>query len=240
MPRIFTITAATESISLDRGGRGEITFTAANSSGRPQRAIARLIPLGSTKDEWLSLGGEVERDFPIDGVHQFVAKVAPPPGTPAGRYTFRLDVVSVRNPDEDFAEGPTVGFEVKPVVENGRHFPWWIVAAAAGVVVLGVLGLLLLRGRKNDVEGPSLPTVAVSPVDLSPTASSTDTPPLPAGDCVVPDIRPLSPEAARHALDASRLRLGRFEQGGDRRGQNPEPGARVPCGSRVDVFAIID
>lgn len=160
MPRIFTITAATESIELAEGGGGEITFTAANSSGRPQRAMARLMPLGSTKGEWLSLGGEVERDFPTDGVHQFVANVAPPAGTPAGRYTFRLDVVSVRNPDVDFTEGPTVAFEVKPVKVNGKPFPWWIVAVVAGVVVVGVVAYLLLR------PGNAVPDPAATPVAI--------------------------------------------------------------------------
>jgi beta-lactam-binding protein with PASTA domain len=57
--------------------------------------------------------------------------------------------------------------------------------------------------------------------------------------CTVPDVRPLSARAAQSALKAAGLRLGRFEQGGDARGQSPEPGSRVRCGTTVDVFAVI-
>jgi beta-lactam-binding protein with PASTA domain len=57
--------------------------------------------------------------------------------------------------------------------------------------------------------------------------------------CTVPDLRRLSARAAQSALKAAGLRLGRFEEGGDERGQNPQPGAQVRCGSAVDVFAVI-
>jgi beta-lactam-binding protein with PASTA domain len=57
--------------------------------------------------------------------------------------------------------------------------------------------------------------------------------------CTVPDIRPLSVRAAQSALKAAGLRLGRFEEGGDERRQNPAPGSRVQCGTVVDVFAVI-
>jgi beta-lactam-binding protein with PASTA domain len=56
--------------------------------------------------------------------------------------------------------------------------------------------------------------------------------------CTVPDLRRLSARAAQSALKAAGLRLGRFEEGGDARGQNPEPGRRVQCGTAVDVFAV--
>jgi beta-lactam-binding protein with PASTA domain len=60
----------------------------------------------------------------------------------------------------------------------------------------------------------------------------------PETPCTVPDVRPLSARAAQSALKAAGLRLGRFEEGGDARGQSPEPGSRVRCGTAVDVFAI--
>jgi hypothetical protein len=37
-------------------------------------------------------------------------KVAAPPGAPAGKYQFRLDAISVINPDGDFTEGPAVDY----------------------------------------------------------------------------------------------------------------------------------
>ena len=143
MSRIFAITAASDRVPTAGDGRGEITFTVTNSSARALRGRLRVRPLGSTKMEWLNVNGETERNFSPNATQQVVVKVATPAGTPAGKYQFRLDAVSVINPDDDFTEGPTVDFEVKPTVAPKKPFPWWIVGAAAGAVVL-IVGLTWL------------------------------------------------------------------------------------------------
>ena len=88
----------------------------------------------------------MERDYPANGTHQIAVRVAAPPGSPAGRSSFRLDTVSARNPDEDFAESPTVSFEVPAPVPK-KPFPWWIVAVAAAVVLVvgGLTNYLMMR-----------------------------------------------------------------------------------------------
>jgi beta-lactam-binding protein with PASTA domain len=58
-------------------------------------------------------------------------------------------------------------------------------------------------------------------------------------NCIVPDVRRLSARVAQTTLKRAGLRLGRFEEGGDDRGQSPEPRSRVRCGTAVDVFAVI-
>src|SRR5262245_51583822 len=138
MNRIFAITAASERVSTGGDGRGEITFTVTNSSARPLRGQLRVRPLGSTQGEWLNLAGETERAFSPNATQQVVVKVATPPGAPAGKYQFRLDAFSVINPDDDFTEGPTIDLEVKPTEAPKKAFPWWIIAAAAGAVILAV------------------------------------------------------------------------------------------------------
>jgi PASTA domain-containing protein len=143
MSRIFAITAVSDRVSIGGDGRGEITFTVTNSSARPLRGRLRVRPLGSTKGEWLNIAGEIERNFSPNATQQVVVKVAPPQGAPAGKYQFRLDAVSVTNPDDDFTEGPTVDLEVKPTEAPKKPFPWLIVAAAAGAVVL-IVGLTWL------------------------------------------------------------------------------------------------
>ena len=137
--RIFAITAARETVTLDNQGRAGVSFTASNTGPKPMAGRAKLISIGSTKEAWLSLEGEYERKFAKGEAHQFTVKVAAPPGTPAGKYSFRLNIISVENPDEEFTEGPSVSFEVKelaPAAVAPRKFPWWIVAVA-GVLVLG-------------------------------------------------------------------------------------------------------
>ena len=151
MNRIFAITAASERVSIGGDGSGEITFTVTNSSARPLRGQLRLRPLGPTKGEWLSIAGETERAFSPNATQQVVVKVATPPGVPAGKYQFRLDAISVINPDDDFTEGPTVDLEVKATEAPKKAFPWWIVAAAGGAVILIVTLTWLLWPKSVEV-----------------------------------------------------------------------------------------
>jgi PASTA domain len=138
--RVFAITTETDAIPLALR-RGEVSYTVSNSSGRPLRGRARVVPLGSTQAAWLSLAGEAERDFAAAGVHQFTVQLAVPPEAPAGKYPFRLEVASVQNPDEEFAEGQTVTATVLRPLPNGTRFPWWMIAAAALALVVVVGGV---------------------------------------------------------------------------------------------------
>ena len=155
MNRIFAITTASDRVSVGGDGRGEITFTVTNSSPRPLRGQLRVRPLGSTKSEWLNVAGEAERAFSPNATQQVVVKVATPPGAPAGKYQFRLDAISVINPDDDFTEGPTIDLEVKATEAPKKAFPWWIVAAAAGAVVL-IVTLTWLLWPSGGVQIPDV------------------------------------------------------------------------------------
>jgi hypothetical protein len=104
---------------------------------------------GQARPEWAVVSGGEERDFATDGTQQFTVRLQVPPGTPPGRYTFHLLVTNVANPDEQYAEGPTVSFTVpEPVPVTKKPFPWWIVALAAGVLIIGggVVAILASRG----------------------------------------------------------------------------------------------
>jgi hypothetical protein len=151
MNRIFAITAASERVSVGGDGRGEITFTVTNSSMRPLRGQLRVRPLGSTNREWLNIAGETERPFSPNATQQVLVKVNVPPGAAAGMYQFRLDAVSVINPDDDFTEGPTINLEVKATEAPKKTFPWWIIAAAAGALILIVTLAWLLWPKGVEV-----------------------------------------------------------------------------------------
>src|SRR6476660_3422523 len=160
--RIFAITAARETVTLDNQGRAEVSFTASNTGPKSIAGRAKLVPLGSAKAAWLSLEGEQERNFAKGEAHQLTVHIAVPPGTAVGKYSFRLNIISVENPDDEFTEGPSVSFEVKelaPAAPPARKFPWWIVAIAGVVVVGGGLITWLLLPQKvtvPDVVGKSL------------------------------------------------------------------------------------
>src|SRR6185503_18783965 len=122
------------------------TFTVTNVSGIPNRGLAKLTPLGNTNPEWLTLT-DVERDFPVGGVQQFRVAANVPPGTPAGRYTWRFDVVSALKRGEDSDAGPTVALEIGATEPPKKRIPWWVwVAIAVAALVVGVVAYLAGQG----------------------------------------------------------------------------------------------
>lgn len=157
MVRSFAITTATSSLRLDGAGQGESTFTITNAVGRPVRARVLLEPEGSARKEWLSLVGDAERDFAPDGTHQYLVRVAVPPGTPEGSHAFHLSAVSTENPDEEFSIGPSVGFQIsRPApIQSKKRFPWAWVALAAGLLLITLVAVLVFRGRGDEGVGGS-------------------------------------------------------------------------------------
>jgi hypothetical protein len=190
MAHIFAITSAVDTVPLD-GRRGEITFTVTNSTGRPLRGRAVAIPLGNTKKEWLTLGGESERDFSSTGTQQFTVNFVAPPDAAPGKYPFRLDVLSVVNPDEDFTEGPAVTAEIgaSPLPPPKPSFPKWIIPVVLLVLLVGgVLTWFALRDNTPpSVEVVATPTATATPTPFNVTSVKVDaTPYLYYGPCPVP------------------------------------------------------
>ena len=149
MARVFTITAPSSTITLDDQGQAEIAFTVVNATARRIRGRGVAVPQDASQKGWFTLAGETERDFQPGGTHQFAVRVAVPPGSKPGSYTFRLDAYSVQNPDEDHSQGPSVAFSVS--APEVKRFPWWMVAAAALVLVVGGVVAYVLLARKVKV-----------------------------------------------------------------------------------------
>jgi signal recognition particle receptor subunit beta len=150
MPRVFAITSSTDHVLLNADRKGEATFTVTNSSTRSIRAQIRLRPLEETKIEWLNLTGEAERDFTPGATQQVVVSVKVPGGS-SGKHSFRIDVISVENPDEDYSEGPVVALRMGLPARPARPFPWWIlIVVSVGLVLISALAYLLIP-KKVDV-----------------------------------------------------------------------------------------
>jgi hypothetical protein len=164
----FAITAATNTVLLDSNRQGQTSFTVSNTTAHSIRGRAHIVAQQSTAGAWLTLLGETERDFPASGSQQYVVQITVPPGAPSGDYTFRLDVVDLANPDDDFSEGPTIKFVGPAPVPMKKPFPWWMVAVAVGILILvgaGTYGIVQLS-HKNPVVTP---TTKLSPTPLPPT-----------------------------------------------------------------------
>jgi beta-lactam-binding protein with PASTA domain len=156
---MFAITTATNRLVVNADGNAETTFTVTNNTSAATRATLRAKPLDGARQEWLAIAGESERQFSPGGTQQVSVKVHLPSGTPAGAYGFRLDAVSVTNPDEDYTEGPAVAVALG-VPAPAKPFPWWLLIAACAVLLVGSVVTWALIPSKVD-----LPSLENGPAD---------------------------------------------------------------------------
>ncbi len=163
MANEFSITTATNKFTLDATQRGEVTVTVSNATERKLQGRAQLEAGGGAKVDWFKLDGEATRTLNVAESTQYTIKVAAPPGTPAGDYSVRLNMIGVTNPDEEFSEGPTVAFGLKQAIAAApvkKGFPWWIVIVIVGVLVVGgvIFGVMQMR---QPAAPPPTPTPAL-------------------------------------------------------------------------------
>jgi hypothetical protein len=57
-------------------------------------------------------------------MQQVIVQLRVPSGSPAGSYSFRLDVRQEAGPDEGVTKGPSVTFDV-PTPKRPKRFRWW-------------------------------------------------------------------------------------------------------------------
>jgi hypothetical protein len=171
MARVFAITTAATNLRPGAQGQADVSFTVSNASGRALRGRADARSTSAAQQGWLSVIGEAERNFPASGTHQIVVRLTVPPGSPAGKGSFRLDMVSAQNPDDDFAEGPTITFEV-PAPAVKAPFPWWMVIVAATVVVI-IGGLAAYLMRSTPTRAPVTASAPVTPAVNDDSSSAT-------------------------------------------------------------------
>ena len=144
MSQLFAITAASDQIAANSDGIAEASFTVTNTADHSVRVLFKVRPLQGVKSEWLTIAGGPERDLGGKKTEHVSVKATLRPGFAPGTLTFRLDVVSVENPDDDYTEGPIIALKIgpPPVV---KAFPWWkLIAACAALVVIAVAAWLLI------------------------------------------------------------------------------------------------
>jgi beta-lactam-binding protein with PASTA domain len=154
MAKLFDISIpeGASQLKLDSQGRGSVHYTVKSLTRIPIDARAVPIPVPATPLDpnhpiakgWVKIEGKPERHFEVNAEDSFTLAVCVPPKSPAGTYSFRLDVVSVARTDEGDS-GPVVTFKV--VAAEPVKPKWGLIAAiiAAVVVVGGVTTWLVLR-----------------------------------------------------------------------------------------------
>lgn len=151
MANEYAITAATDRVALDANRHGQTTFTVSNRASRSLPSRARVVTQLPEASGWFTVH-EPERTLAPAETQQFSVSVSVPDTAAAGDYAFRLDVVGVENPDEQYAQGQSIVVTVPPPVVEARRIPWWIyvVAGVALLLVVGAVVFLLLRDGGDD------------------------------------------------------------------------------------------
>ena len=162
----FTFSDCPTTVPLTAGERdgkkasvGTLSLTVRNVTTRGLIGTLSVQPEDMVRSGWFKIAGAAatspaKRDIDCEANATQTIKVdlAVPEGAPPGRKIFTLRIATERDPDNDFADSPTVAFEIPeaaPKFEPKKPFPWWIaaVAAAALVVVGGVIWALLPKSR---------------------------------------------------------------------------------------------
>lgn len=155
MPNYYEISPTDDILTLQQG-KGAAGFSVRYMGEGAVEARAEVVALQGAKQDWLQMAQPATKAMQSNQTQTFKALVNVPPGTPAGRYGLRLDVMSVENTDEEYNQGPVISFEVAETAaappKKDKGFPWWIVIVAAVVLVLLVGGITTyFMAHKGDV-----------------------------------------------------------------------------------------
>ena len=179
MTKLFQISTpdGMSTAKLDSQGRATVQYSVKNFSQRPIDGRAVLLsiprttpPSGAVEKGWVTIDGKPERHFDIDKEETYSVKIAVPPRSPAGNYSFRLDTVWIDKPDEG-DQGPTVAFAVSasPIsTGGGSKLPLIILIIVLVLVVGGVTTWLILRKRT-----PTPVTHQGTPVNTKPSGTTS-------------------------------------------------------------------
>ena len=181
MAKLFNVNLpdGVSSVKLDSQGRGTVQYTVKNVSSRAIDGRGVLIslpqvkpPSGPVEKGWVKVDGKTDRHFDVDKEETFAAKIAVPPKSAPGDYTFRLDAVWVDQPDQGDAGG-AVRFTVPKPTNGGGGFPLWLIPVIL-VILVGVgVGIYLVAKPKAttvpDLKGKTIPeaTSALTAVNLT-------------------------------------------------------------------------
>ena len=174
---IVSITAVTNHVEC-ADGHAEHVFTIRNTTGGPLRIGSKVLVDTPAQSEWLQIDGPAERDLGENAADQLTVRIHVGDDVPSGQYTYRLLIFSTRSPGEQFTEGETVAFEVPQratasVKKSPARCSWCIpVAIAAGVLLLGGLGLWWFWPETEET-----PTVATPATEIEPRILSFDASP---------------------------------------------------------------
>lgn len=140
---------------LDGAGRAEAQYTVKNVSGVRREGRALLVsvppsPGGPVEKGWVKPDPVPQRTFEPGQSQTFIVKIAVPPKSLEGSYSFRLDTSLVDRMDEGDS-GPQLSFTIAKPLAPPSSFKWWIPVVAVVVLILIGVGVWLLLPKKVSV-----------------------------------------------------------------------------------------
>lgn len=149
MANIFQIVPSSETLQLDKEGRGELTVTVTNIA-KSVSGRALIVPIGDLDESWLTIEGEEERELESGIPEEVKVSMELPKDAPEGELKFRMDVISEVNPDDDFSEGPEI-----TVLRPPASKLWlWILLAVLFLLIVGLVAWWVVSSSKEEAPTP--------------------------------------------------------------------------------------
>jgi hypothetical protein len=165
----FQASPTTAEVALDAARRGRAEYTIRNLTGKRLRARMWVTPIASAVADWFTIDGPLEVLFEVGAEHSVYVDVAADPTAGAGPYSFRLDVASVSDPDDEWAHGdPAVFVLPEPPAQPAKPSRWRRILLGAGGVAAFVAG----AAAAFVVIGPGEPDLTVEAMSVSPSAGA--------------------------------------------------------------------
>lgn len=224
----WVVTTATERVALDESRNGEVTFTVTNQSNRNARAVFDIRAGDGVDESWFTIDDPQRPIRPAASV-PYLVKIHAGAHVPPGTYEIAGRVYPPDTaPEESFVLSRRVLVEVPaPPAPPAKKFPWWIlVAAALLVLVIGIVTWLVWPSGAEPAPPPE-PTPSVSAA--------------PAAFVTVPKLIGLTPKDAVAALEKAGFMAGTVQYRADAAGvghvarQSLPVNTQAAQGSRINL-----
>lgn len=146
------------------------TFTVTNNAGEAIRGRLAVQVTGEAHADWFAIDGERERRFASGESQTAAVRINVPQGVSPGEYRFRLRIVAINDPDNDFADGPPVALVVKVATAPAPMIWPYILGAILLLIVVGGGLYVFLKPDKPDDRPPpvvsaTMPDLLAAPID---------------------------------------------------------------------------